>query len=343
MSRWGRAALATLLIGCGVGGRASVVSPCTLAITAERRCEVREGALFCAGVSGVGWPYPEDATVSARRRVAERRVALRGEVVAVTLGERHGCALLADGGVQCWGDNSLGQLGSGVCDAGALAPRAVALPAGAKTLASLGGRTCALLEDDTAVCWGGVDHLPGARWPCRPRRVRDAEGRPLGALAQVEVDAATDQEGRLWVWGSDFFGQVSRSAPSARRAPGFEAARVAELRDVRAVASTGTGTCVIDARRRVQCWGLPVGSAERSAAAGVPRPRVLSDVHGAVALSCDVTGCCVVEGEGLRCWGARELRVPLRAAEVDDALEVRLGEGRVCVRGARLGERCEAR
>ena len=55
---------------------------------------------------------------------------------------------------------------------------------------SLGGRTCALLEDDTAVCWGGVDHMPGARWPCRPRRVRDAEGRPLGALAQVEGDAA---------------------------------------------------------------------------------------------------------------------------------------------------------
>ena len=32
---------------------------------------------------------------------------------AVTVGYEHECVLLKDGAVQCWGDNSIGQLGNG--------------------------------------------------------------------------------------------------------------------------------------------------------------------------------------------------------------------------------------
>lgn len=339
MSRWGRAALATLLIGCGVGGRASVVSPRTFAITAERRCEVREGALFCAGVSGVGWPYPEDATVSARRRVGETRVAVGGTPVAVTLSEEHGCALLDDGAVRCWGANGMGQLGSGVCDAGALAPQPVRLPGRATSIATLGGRTCARLEDGTAACWGGVGHLPGSRWSCRPRRVRDGRGWPLGGLARVEVDAAIDARGRLWVWGSDFYGQVSRAAPGARRAPGLEAVQVREPPSVREVASTGTGTCVLDARGEARCWGAPVGRSV-AADAAVTRPTRVRGTDGAIALSCDPTSCCVHGAGALRCWGELTGRVRLEGAPRGDAVELRVGGDVVCVGDGRGWRRC---
>src|SRR5438105_10363776 len=36
-----------------------------------------------------------------------------GAVVDVQVASRHACALMADRTVQCWGDNSLGQLGDG--------------------------------------------------------------------------------------------------------------------------------------------------------------------------------------------------------------------------------------
>jgi alpha-tubulin suppressor-like RCC1 family protein len=39
-------------------------------------------------------------------------VGLSSGVVAIAVADRHACALLATGAVECWGDNSAGQLGS---------------------------------------------------------------------------------------------------------------------------------------------------------------------------------------------------------------------------------------
>ncbi len=86
------------------------------------------GAVQCWGESGsprgiVGAP-PADAIavgaqISCVRSASEAwcwtgeapagRVPLRGGAVAVTVGSAHGCALLTDAGVQCWGDDSHGQ------------------------------------------------------------------------------------------------------------------------------------------------------------------------------------------------------------------------------------------
>ena len=68
---------------------------------------------------------------------------------AVAVGEDHACALLLDGTIQCWGNNSYGELGntgtqpvtvSGIHDA-------VAVSAGYLY-------SCALLKAGSAWCWG---------------------------------------------------------------------------------------------------------------------------------------------------------------------------------------------
>src|SRR5262249_29554741 len=84
-------------------------------------------------------------------------VAGLSNVIAIAAGEAHTCALVADGTVRCWGDNSSGQLGDGT-----FAPkstpnpvpnlfRVVAIAAGGTLGAS---HTCALTAEGAVFCWG---------------------------------------------------------------------------------------------------------------------------------------------------------------------------------------------
>jgi hypothetical protein len=73
---------------------------------------------------------------------------------AVSVGPRHGCAVLSDDGVRCWGDNNSLALGaSGL--AGAMSFVTPAAPAGAAATLGAGiGHTCEVRRDGVAVCWG---------------------------------------------------------------------------------------------------------------------------------------------------------------------------------------------
>ena len=74
------------------------------AITAEH--EVR-----CWGYNRFG--QLGDGTTDDRWTPVEV-VGVEQDVLAVAVGGRHTCALLADGGLSCWGENYEGQLGNGL-------------------------------------------------------------------------------------------------------------------------------------------------------------------------------------------------------------------------------------
>ena len=86
-------------------------------------------------------------------------VPLGATAVQVVAGHFHTCALMADGGVRCWGYGYYGALGYGNKstigdDEPASAVAAVPLAARAVALAAGGGHTCALLETGQLSCWG---------------------------------------------------------------------------------------------------------------------------------------------------------------------------------------------
>jgi alpha-tubulin suppressor-like RCC1 family protein len=75
-------------------------------------------------------------------------------VVAVSAGDRHTCAVTADGGVRCWGANDTGQLGDGT-DAGRATPVPVAgLTSPIETVVAGEGHSCAVTAGHRAWCWG---------------------------------------------------------------------------------------------------------------------------------------------------------------------------------------------
>ena len=82
-----------------------------------------------------------------------------GEVTAMATGELHSCALLAIGEVQCWGENSSGQLGNGGGYSG-LRPVKVSGISNAVAITAGNGHSCAVLRSGSVQCWGKASATP---------------------------------------------------------------------------------------------------------------------------------------------------------------------------------------
>ena len=135
----------------------------SLAAGAYHSCALLEGgAVSCWGDNRFG--QLGDGTRTGRpqpRPVA----ALAAPVRELAAGTAFTCALLADGRVQCWGSNALGELGSGDFSDAPLSrdsppappsPSLVqGLPEGAVSLRAAGDHACAVLARGSVSCWGG--------------------------------------------------------------------------------------------------------------------------------------------------------------------------------------------
>ncbi|MCS6900641.1 MAG: hypothetical protein RMJ98_13485 [Myxococcales bacterium] len=75
----------------------------------------------------------------------------------LALGSRHTCALLEDGTVRCWGDNSRGQLGVSYVGSSNI-PVLVEELTDVTFLAAGGRTTCAITSDNKLSCWGDGEH-----------------------------------------------------------------------------------------------------------------------------------------------------------------------------------------
>ena len=87
-------------------------APVSVAAGTEVSCVVETGgALECLGADSSG--QLASGSTQSHRFTAGTVSGVAGAVVDVAVGDVHSCAVLATGGVRCWGANSSGQLGDG--------------------------------------------------------------------------------------------------------------------------------------------------------------------------------------------------------------------------------------
>lgn len=142
--------------------------------------------------------------------------------IAIAAGETHTCALLAAGGVQCWGENARGQLGDGTNSARPTPADVSGLPGPADAIALGGQHGCALIAGD-AWCWGRNDAGQlgdGTTGDSNvPVAVADL-GASVSSLAPgYRHTCAVLTGGALRCWGSNDYGQLGDGSTAGSSVP----------------------------------------------------------------------------------------------------------------------------
>ncbi|MBN1439617.1 MAG: hypothetical protein JW929_09430 [Anaerolineales bacterium] len=137
-------------------------------------------------------------------------VGLAGGVSAVAAGGEHTCALMATGGVKCWGDNRYGQLGDGTRTNRYVPVVLLALGRGVSAVAVGTTHTCAVLGG-TVKCWGwnyygqlGDGTKMTQNYPVSAKAVPA----DVSSIAAGDHTCAVTGRGGVLCWGRNVSGQL---------------------------------------------------------------------------------------------------------------------------------------
>jgi alpha-tubulin suppressor-like RCC1 family protein len=247
-------------------------------------------------------------------------------VIEIAAGNSHTCAITAEGGVDCWGENVTGEVGDGTSANFRRAPVAVSgLPERA-TAISLGiGVSCALIESGGVMCWGwntwGV--LGDGTQTNRSTPVQ-VVGLQSGITAISAGDAhvcAITTERELKCWGRNYAGQLGNGQGGGMYDLSTtpvdvcaDASCSARLSDVVAVSAGGLHTCALLASGDLKCWGGN-GSGQLGDGTTVEEHTPIDIVGLPASPVASVSAgkydtCAVLQDGAARCWGAEHAAPP---------------------------------
>lgn len=229
---------------------------------------------------------------------------------AVTTGYLHTCALVAGGGVKCWGANDRGQLGDGTALDSSI-PVDVSLPAAATAIAAGYAHACALVAG-AVWCWGDntTGELGDGTTTNRPSPVQVAGIAGATALAAGGDSPPTPyghtcaivSGGGVWCWGYNQWGQLGNGpgAPTQAASP----VQVAGMVGATAVAAGGRHTCAL-AGGGVWCWGAnESGQLGDTTNTQRTSPVQVLGMTGATAVATGLSHTCAATPSKLWCWGS---------------------------------------
>jgi alpha-tubulin suppressor-like RCC1 family protein len=193
------------------------------------------------------------------------------DIVWITAGDRHTCALLTSRELLCWGSNSLGQAGQPFTMSPILTPAEVPSFADIESVLGSGARTCAIKDNGETWCFGdgtsgqlgigasGTVACNEFATSCTdvPRQVLTEQaggGEAVQLAGGYSFGCVRFLDGRVACWGLANFGQLGPEL-----APGTSSRDTPILAidgDVVDVAAGDNHACAILENGDVVCWGL---------------------------------------------------------------------------------------
>jgi alpha-tubulin suppressor-like RCC1 family protein len=284
----------------------------------------QSGDLGASADAGPGGPVgPDDC---AGNPCSTTPVAVSGlaGVVSVSAGNDGTCALLSGGTVECWGDDSYGQLGFLPDGASPMSLTPVAIPglSGVTAIASGVLHNCALLSSGSVECWGmNADGELGNGTTTGPERCSgqpcSTSPVPVSGLTHVQAIAAGGLDtcallagGTVDCWGLGGSGDLGNGASVNSAIP----VPVSGLTGVTAIAVGYYNACALLSGGTVACWGdNTYGALGNGVLAGPstcgadycsPSPVPVSNLSGATAIAVGAEFACALLSNGtVECWG----------------------------------------
>jgi alpha-tubulin suppressor-like RCC1 family protein len=229
---------------------------------------------------------------------------------SLALGTGASCATDTMGGVSCWGDNGSDQLGQGGSSAQRAAPLPVRLAGGARLTGVVGvisnhDAACARRDGGTTLCWGQNYALA---------TLTDASIGSGQVPSATVVDSFTGAVevaigGEHFCWRTDATYIICNGDDPNGQLGAVDAGTVTTNLGVDTVqiAAGDVSTCVLNADKRVRCWGdnTYYESAPGNAAMIVPPTVVdLSALAEPIAVAVGANHvCAILVDRTVACWG----------------------------------------
>ena len=220
---------------------AGIVAPSEIDLGGNTVCTLVNGESQCWG-----------------RMYGQSAVNLHGlsGLLGIAPGSTHTCVIQNDKTVSCWGADDNGQLGDGTPNSsGTFGPTNPGV-GNATAIRARDDKSCALLGDGTAKCWGynqygelGIGN--GSTMVPTPTAVVG-----LSNLAQVALgggaSCARKTDGTVWCWGHNDLGAVGDGSYQNRTVP----VAIGGITDAIGLAGGGAHICALKMDQTVVCWGL---------------------------------------------------------------------------------------
>lgn len=300
---------ASLLLTAGNPPGQLPVNAARLASGGNHTCALNTGGGAKCWGSDSGGQLGDYGGGSVVFSTAPQNVIASANVVALTAGAEHSCALLANGTVRCWGENSYGQLGDGTTTHFGLP---VNVP-GISGIASLSTgpasrHTCAVFRNGDLTCWGRNDRgqlgnpsLPPT-FSAVPQDVPSLYGQTLAVAAGSAHTCAVTTSRTVKCWGRNSEGQLGNGTTVDSAVP----VAVPGVADVREIVAGASHSCALLAGGLVKCWGRN-GDGELGNGSSTSFSATPVDVAGLDAATQLSAGgqhtCAVRSGGSAWCWG----------------------------------------